>query len=59
MKPPAFLDHLEGSECLLRLIVVVELPRQIADEKQKKTYGDHHPNGALVLEHACCHHTRL
>src|SRR4029078_1728445 len=55
IKPVTFLNHLERSECLLRLIVVIELPRQIADEKQEKAYGCNNPNSALVFEQACCH----
>jgi hypothetical protein len=50
IEPVTFLDHLEGSERLLGLIVVIELPRQIADEKQKKAYRSNEPNRALVFE---------
>src|SRR5262245_34876540 len=55
IKPVAFLDHFKGSECLLRLVVVIELPRQIADEKQEKGYACHNPNAAVVIEQACRH----
>jgi hypothetical protein len=55
IKPATFLDHLEGSVRLLRLVVVIELPRQIADEKQKKAKGSNGPNGALVVEQVACH----
>ncbi len=55
IKPVTFLDHLEGSVCLLRLVVVIELPRQIADEKQKKAKGSNDPNGALVFKQVACH----
>jgi len=40
---------------LLCLIVVIELPRQIADEKQEKAYGSNDPNGALIFKQASCH----
>jgi hypothetical protein len=33
---------------LLCLIVVIELPRQIADEKQEKTHRSNDPNGPLT-----------
>ena len=55
VKPVTFLDHLEGSECLFRLIVVIELPGQIPDEKQEKGYTSNDPNGAPVFEQASCH----
>src|SRR5258706_13831855 len=55
IEPVTFLDHLKGSECLLCLIVVIELPRQIADEKQEKAYGGNDPNVALIFKQASCH----
>ena len=44
IKPVTFLNHLERSQCLLRLIVVIEMRCQIADEKQEKAYGCNNPN---------------
>src|SRR5439155_21317181 len=55
IEPAPFLDHLEGGECLLGLIVIVELPRQIGDEKQKDNDSSNEPNGAFVFEQALCH----
>ena len=55
IEPVTFLDHLKGSECLLCLIVVIELPRQIADEKQEKAHGSNDPNGAPIFKQASCH----
>src|SRR4029077_9839319 len=55
IKPAAFLDHLEGSVRLLRLVIVIELPRQIANEKQKKANDSNDPNGALVFDQVACH----
>jgi hypothetical protein len=55
IEPAAFLDHLEGSVRLLRLVIVIELPRQIANEKQKKANDSNDPNGALVFEQVACH----
>jgi hypothetical protein len=41
VQPTALLDHLKGSKRLLRLIVIVELPWQIADrEKHNDNCGD-------------------
>jgi hypothetical protein len=40
---------------LLRLVVVIELPRQIGNEKQKKANGSNDPNGALIFEQASRH----
>jgi hypothetical protein len=40
---------------LLSLVIDIELPRQIANEKQKKANGSNEPNGALVFKQVACH----
>ena len=55
VQPAAFLDHLEGSKCLLGLIVVVELPRQIAYRKKQKRQAGNNPKRASGFEQAICH----
>ena len=55
IEPVTFLDHLKGSECLLRLIVVIELPRQIADPEKKDDYEGNNPEGSAIFKQASCH----
>ena len=50
IEPASFLDHLKGSKGLLGLIVIVELPRQISDDRQEDRDRSNDPNGALVLK---------
>ena len=49
IKPASFLDHLKGSERLLGLIVIVELPRQIRDREKQKDNGGNNPERAPVF----------
>src|SRR3954465_3165244 len=58
VQPLPFVDHLKRSKGLLRLIVVVELPRQIADCENQNCQGGDNPNCALITEQALCHFER-
>src|SRR6476620_7302555 len=51
----AFVNHFEGGERLLRLIVVVELPRQIRDREQNDDECRDDPWRAAVFEQTPCH----
>ena len=55
IKPASFLDHLEGREGLLGLIVIVEMPRQISEDKQEDCYRGNNPERPPVFEQAFCH----
>ena len=56
IKPAAFLDHLKGSERLLGLIIIIQLPRQIRDCEKQESRRHDDPQGAPVLQHVIlCH----
>ena len=55
IKPVTFLDHLEGSVCLLRLIIVIELPRQISDREKKNDHQGDNPECSATFKQASCH----
>ena len=54
IKPMTLLHHLEGSERLLGLIVIVELPWQIRNQEQDDREHTNDPGSALVLEKMFC-----
>jgi len=54
IKPMALLHHLEGSERLLGLIVIVELPRQIRKQEQDGDERGNDPKCPLILEKIFC-----
>src|ERR1700730_16766100 len=55
IKPMPLFDHLERSECLLSLIVIVELPWEIGREKQDATDRANDPEREFMFQKLCRH----
>ena len=49
IEPVALVHHLERSERLLRLIVVVEVPWQIRDREEQRNQRGDNPEGRALL----------
>src|SRR5213076_2456601 len=55
IKPASFLDQLEGREGMLGLIVIVEMPRQIRDDKQENRDRSNDPECPTIFKQSFCH----